>query len=483
MILPLADHRGFARAGMEGWAGQTLAADRFEVVAVTPGSDPRLDRQVRRLLRPRDRLLLVPRAAEIELYQAGAEAAAGDVLLFTESHCVPEPDAAEAVSRFFSASDTAAGSLRSVHIPRGRLARLEELLGQHEEARRTAAGRWADVSLRGFAMRTDLFRRLGFRLELERFAETALALELERGGWRIQDIPDAVVNHADCAFVRELEPALLALGRGRRAFLEGGPRDLVERFLGGPDWTERAALEGRAARALCRVIARSLLSSNGNGTGTTLARSLAGLAPAALGGARGALLAARTGARLSLLRCLQPGGDAESHLPRFAAAWQTLVRCGEMERLARRALPPPAPPDDPPLFAPGEMDDAHFLGFHAREADARGSFRWSGPAGLVRLHLLAGDYRVRLTASSPPGERRVRLFFNGRRVPFAAEPGEPWLATFRLERRFFHGDGEQHLGVVCAPFVPRAAGLSDPRVLGMAFRAIRCLPTGGNGHG
>ncbi len=473
MILPLTDHRGFARACVAGWAGQTLPADRFEIVAVTPGNDPRLDRQVRRFLRPRDRFLVVRRAAEIELYRAGAEAATGDVLLFTELHCVPEPDAAEAVSRFFSASDTTAGSLRAIHIPRGRIARLEALMGQHEEARRTAAGRWADVSLRGFALRAHIFRRLGgFRPELERFAETALALELERGGWRIQDIPDAVVNHADCDRVSELEPALLALGRGRRAFLEEAPSELAERFLGQPDWIEHAALEGRAARALCRVIARSLLSSNGDGSGTALARSLAGLAPAALGGARGALLAARARARLSLLRCLRPGGDAERHLPRFAVAWRTLVRCGEMERLTRRALPPPSPPDDPPLFAPGEMDDVHFLGFHAREADARGSFRWSRPAGLVRLHLKRGDYEVRLTASSPPGERAVRLFFNGRRVPFTAEPGEPWQATFRLERRHFHRGGEQHLGVVCAPFVPSTAGSSDPRVLGLALRAL-----------
>ena len=474
MVLPLADHRGFARASVAAWAGQTLAADRFEIVAVTPGSHPRVDRQVRRLLRPRDRLLVVRGAPEIELYQAGALAAAGEVLLFTESHCLPEPDTAEAVCRFFSAPDAAAGSLRTVHIPRGRLARLEELMGRHEEARRTAAGRWADVSLRGFALRTDIFRRLGgFRPELERFAETALALELERGGFWIQDIPDAVVSHADCARVGELEPALLALGRGRRTFLEKGPREVTERFLGQPDWIEHAALEGRAARALCRVIARSLLTSNGDGNGRALARSLAGLAPAALGGARGAIFAARARARLSLLRCLQPGGEAETHFPRFAVAWRTLVRCGEMERLTRRALPPPSPPDDPPLFAPGEMDDVHFLGFHAREADTRGSFRWSSTAGLVRLHLRSGDYQVRLTASSPPGERSVRLFFNGRRVSFAGEPGEPWRATFRLERRHFRRGREQHLGVVCAPYVPSRAGFSDPRVLGLALRTLR----------
>lgn len=474
MIVPLADHRGFARAGIAAWVGQTLPGDHFEIVAVTPGNDPRLDRQMKPLLRPRDRLLVVPRASEIELYQAGALAAAGDVLLFSESHCVPEPDTAEAVSRFFAARAADAGTLRAHHIPRGRLARLEELLGQHEEARRTAAGAWADVSLRGFALRTDLFRRLGgFRTDLERFAETALALELERGGWRIADIPGAVVNHADCAGVGELERALLALGRGRRAFLEAEPPAIAERFLGQPDWIEHAALDGRSARSLCRVIGRSLLTSRGKGTGRALARSLAGLAPAAMGGPRGALLAARTGARLSLLRCLRPGGDAERHLPRFTAAWRTLVRCGEMERLARRALPLPAPPGDPPQFAPGEMDDAHFLGFHAREADTRGSFRWSGPAGLVRLHLRSGDYRVRITASSPPGERRVRIFFNGRGVPFTAEPGEPWRATFGLDRRLFRGDGEQHLGVVCAPFLPSSAGLSDPRVLGLALRSVR----------
>jgi Glycosyl transferase family 2 len=477
VILPLGDHRGLAERSASGWARQTLADDRYEIVAVADGHHPRLAARVRGLLRPHDQLIVIPRAREIELYQAGAQAAGGDVLLFTESHCLPEPEAVEAVERSFSSPGVVAGCLRAGNIRRSRLSRMEELMTRQEEAVRGGAGRWANVSLRGFAVRAETFRRLGgFRAELERFAETAFAIELERSGGCIGDIPDAVVQHGDCATVSELEPALLALGRGRRAFVEGGPREVVERYLGAPAGIERMALERRPALALSYVIARALLSGNRSGTRSSLARSLVRLAPAALGGSRGVLVAARTRARLALLRSLRPGGEPESRLPRFAAAWRALVRCGELQQLARRPLPPLPPLDPLPLFSPGEMDDAHFLGFHAREADDRGPFRWSGPVGLLRLPLAVGDYEGRLTASSAPGERPFALFFNGRRVRFEVEPGETLRFTFPLERRAFNADGEQHLSIVCAPFVPRDAGLSDPRALGLAFRTLLLVP-------
>jgi hypothetical protein len=114
------------------------------------------------------------------------------------------------------------------------------------------------------------------------------------------------------------------------------------------------------------------------------------------------------------------------------------------------------------------MPDAHFLGFHARERDARGSFRWSSPAGLVRLPVAPGTYDVRLVVESPPGDRGIALFWNGRRVSVR---GHEELA-FRLRPCDFREGGEQHLAAVSAPFVPREAGLEDPRALGLAFRRI-----------
>ncbi len=474
MIVPLDDHRGFALRSIEGWTSQSLPGECYEILAPTGGRRRGLLRGVERRLRPQDRVLLAPGAGEIELYQAGADAARGELLLFTESHCLPDKGVAEAVVRFFSEGRAAAGSLKAGHISNGRLSRLEERMAREESAGRTRAGAWSWVSLRGFAIRAPVFRGLGgFRTELERFAETALAIELVRRGVAIPTIPEAVVSHAECASIRQLEAAALSLGRGRRAFRVAGPLEHVEPYIG-PNEIEPAALNPRAARAFCRFLARALVSAGGRGTVQALVRGLAAHAPAAVAGARGALLAERLRARLSLWRCLLPASDVESRLPGFAAAFHGLVRSGELQRLRGAPLRPlRQSAQDSPFFAPGEMDDTHFLGFHAREVDPGGPFRWSGPAGLVRLPVEPGRYQVTLSGFSPPGDRHLRLFFNGRPSAFREEPGEAGRLSFRVDSASCRPDGEQHLGLVAAPFVPRDAGLDDPRPLGLALRGIR----------
>jgi hypothetical protein len=96
VILPLPDHRGWAERAIESWLEeQTLPADRFELIVVSDGADPDLEVRVERRLRSRDRLLRRPGAHEIVLYDVGARAARAPMLLFTEPHCVAEPECLE----------------------------------------------------------------------------------------------------------------------------------------------------------------------------------------------------------------------------------------------------------------------------------------------------------------------------------------------------------------------------------------------------
>jgi hypothetical protein len=160
-VLPLSDHRGLAVQGVRAWSEQSLAPEQYEVVAVGDGRRPRLHEQVRRVLRPRDRLLTFPGAGEIELYRGGAAAAAGATLLFTESHCIPERDTAFELVRFLGESGAKAATLRSGHLARGGLAALEAALGDRASAGCPPERWWSVASLRGLAVRRDEFDRAG----------------------------------------------------------------------------------------------------------------------------------------------------------------------------------------------------------------------------------------------------------------------------------------------------------------------------------
>jgi len=477
VVLPLGDDRGLAADSVRGWARQSLSAALYEIVAVDDERRPRRTEKARAALRPHDSLIVRGGGSEIELYQAGAEAARGEFLLFTESHAVPTREAAEALLGHLDRTGAEAATLPFAHLPRGGLAALEERLGEAVRHERTEARWWAGVSLRGFALRRRLFAELGgFRTELERFGETALAIELDRRGLRADEARGAIVVHGDCRWPGELEPALLALGRGWRAFHDGGPADIVESYVGRHDSLTRSRVDAGLARELCRSIARSLLASRRR---TSLRGDLTSLrrwALVALAGASGAQLPLRVWARLALLGCMAPWGDwGERRLARFRRAWEQVSTCGEIQHLGRQALPPPTPPGVSLNFSP-EACDTDFVGFHPRESDERGVFRWTEPAALWRLALPRADYRACLRLSLPPSDPGLRLYLNGRAVRPQPEHAASDTLAFAVPRGLLRERGEQHLVLLSAPFRPRELGSTDGRTLGVAVRSLALAP-------
>jgi hypothetical protein len=483
VVLPLGDDRGLAAESVRAWTRQTLPADLYEIVAVDDRRHARRAERVRQALRAHDQLVVVAGGGEIELYQGGAEAARGELLLFTESHAVPALEALEGLLRHLDRTGAEAATLRSAHLARRGLAALEERLGETARAERTPAEWWAGVSLRGFALRRSLFRELGgFRTDLERFAETALAIEMDRRGLRADEARDAVVRHGDCTRPAELEPALLALGRGRRAYVDAGPPELVRQYLGDFDPLSRAVLDAGLARELCAEAARSILERRGGAA--TVAANLAALrrfVPTALAGPTGASLALRASARISLLRCMVPLGDGDRRFARFRRAWHDVWSCGQIQHLERQALPPPARPPEPLRFSLA-APDTDFVGFHARETDAVGTFRWTEPAALWRLALVPDDYRARLHLSLPPQDSRLRLSLNGHALRPVAE-GSPETLAFGVPRAMLRLGGEQHLVLLSLPFRPQLLGRGDARTLGIAVRSLDLVPRDRSGAG
>jgi hypothetical protein len=484
VVLPLIDDRDYGALALASWTGQTLAAERFEIVAVTPRPGDRLARRARSLMRPHDRLEAAPGAAEMELYQAGARAARGELLLFTEAHCLAEPDAAEAVLRRFAEPWTAASPRAGAAGPAA-VQLAGEPLGSNAFAgfetrllrdglRAHPEDAWRRVSLRGFAVRRAAWEAAGgFATGCGRLAEAILGVRLLRLGYRIDDCPEARVRHGNCSRARDLAAALRPHGRGQGAWRERCEAGLESDFLPPlPDWSERAGWAPRLARHALRVrlgiLARAALRRAWRPHAAAAARALPGCLAAALFGHQvpRALAAAHAARSLAASRW---GPGEERRYRAYGRASSELLRWGVLDHAAAAGLPA-APAGD--VLRPAELPDGALVGFHAPErwsaGDARPTCRWTRPFALLRLALPPADLRLVLDVSSPvPPERRaLRVFWNGTPVRAAPDGG------FLLERRRFR-PGEQLLAIACAPFRPTRAGLDDPRELGVAVFALR----------
>jgi hypothetical protein len=511
VVLPLIDDRGYGERALASWIGQTLAAERFEIVAVTPHPGSRLARRARSLLRRHDRLEVAAGAAEMELYVAGARAARAELLLFTEAHCVAEPDAVGALLRCFAApagvlppaGETPSAEPATARSPDGEGPGAASLPAESPSAEAAAAqlageplaanafagfetrlledglrahpdDAWRRVSLRGFAVRRSAWEAAGgFETGAGRLAEAILGVRLGRLGCRIDDCPEARVRHGNCSRARDLAAALRPHGRGQGAWRERCEAGLEKDFLPPlPDWAERAAWAPRLARHALRVrlgiLGRAALRRGWRAHAAAAARALPGCLAAALFGhlAPRALAAARAACFLAVSRW---GPGEERRYRAYGRASSELLRWGVLDHAAAAGLPA-APAGE--VLRPAELPDGVFVGFHAAErwsaGDARPACRWTRPFALIRLALEPADLRLTLELRSPvPPERRaLRIFWNGKPVPPAPD------GSFRLRRRRFRR-GEQLLGIACAPFHPARIGLDDPRELGVAVFAVR----------
>ena len=477
VVVPLIDDRGLAETALASWTSQTLESGTFEIVAVAGVSPSGLGEGARSLLRSHDRLLDVEGGGEMDLYQAGAEAARSDVLLFTEAHCVAEPGTVESVVRHFRESSADATILGGVPLASNATARFETRLFE-EGIRDHPTDAWRRVALRGFAVRREAWVEAGgFETACGRLAESILAVRLERLGRRIDACPAARIHHGNCSRLRDLAAALRPHGRGQAVWRERCEAGLEADFLPRlPDWSERARWEPRLARHASGLLLRTAARRIARGEwreGAEIARRLPAFLLGAILGTRFPRWIAAARAVCFLAASRLPRSE-ERRYRSYARASSELLRWGVFDHVAESGLP--AAPTAR-CIRPAELPDGTLVGFHAAECwsvdRSDPGCRWTRPFALMRLDLAPADYRLSLQASVPLDPERFawQLFFNGRRIP--ASPN----GSFAVERGAFRA-GEQLLAITCAPFHPAGLGLPDSRELGIALFGLRFEPVG-----
>jgi predicted dehydrogenase len=488
VIVPIPDHRGYAERAVSSWTQlQSFDRDRYEVILASDGVEARLDERVEPLLGPADRLIRNDRATEIELYDQAARAARGRLLVFTEPHCVAEPEFIEELVAHLASTGEIGACGRTVAICPNSLARMEQRLYDESFRIWSQPGHWCRVILRAFAIQKSAYLDAGgYETKYGRFAEFALAATLHSTGKRIGYAPGAAVEHLYTTSLRELVPPVEDFLVGEIKFRADYPATYCERYFGVPqEWLARAELSSSGARAALGVGVRALLRPSAWRAGT--ARSLLATAirvgPIALFGPRPALAYAELRFGLARLRCgLWRFNDRRLERA-YRDVWDSLARRTRLRAITALEAQPTEPADT--SFDLTEVPDHRLFGFHRAERVNGTGFRWARSLACAEVAVEPGTYRVQIDTGGlrDPRHLGVQVFFNRHRIPRSRLSVDSSRITFGLTPGEFAPGDVQRLGLVAAPFGTAVAEQSDEdRELALPVSSVAFRPVEGAGR-
>lgn len=208
------------------------------MLVVGSGRETDVEREIRPLLTPHDRLLRQESSRELELHDHGARAARGRWVLFTEGHCVAEPGCLVSLLEYLSEHEStyAGACIRSTDGGSdNRIARCERRWYDDGFAEWSREGDWRKVTIRGFAIRRDVYLDAGgFAYRYGCFAETAMAATLDHRGDQLGYAPAAAVKHYDATDMGVLVSYIREYREGELAYREDHPAEYCERYFGMP---------------------------------------------------------------------------------------------------------------------------------------------------------------------------------------------------------------------------------------------------------
>jgi hypothetical protein len=499
VIIPLEFHRGQAVQCVRGWAeGQLFPRDQFEIVIASPADHPKAELdEIRGLLGPQDRVLQFDRHHDMDLCAKAAEAASGEMLFFTESHCLPEPGtlaSADAVAH--EHTEWAGFSGRSIPITGNLLSEIEadwygpEIeFGMNEHP-------WRKVLDQCFVVRRSAYVQAGgFDPAFGHFAEWLIAARFHALGLKIGYAPTVRIHHVYIGDFGVWQRFTADFVRGQIAHLAVEPNDpLTTMFDEVPEWSRRHMLRRSVARRVCRMLLRDLRRSIEVGRAESprgsfaslrhwhwwllrswLVRAAAGHS-ALLTRAQGRRLTARAALQVDLLTRSRARGSV--HLGRCSEAIATVERTRFLRTWTRtldsaKASRPPyedAPPSDSGVWEPGQLDAAHGVGFHRASAVGAVAIRWSEPAAYVELPIAAGRYVMRMSWLFPQrvvGQPCPRFYLDEQPIP--AQNVSLRRDSVELRVDVPESSSPPRLGWVCP--ANRAGG--DDRSLGLPIVSLR----------
>jgi cellulose synthase/poly-beta-1,6-N-acetylglucosamine synthase-like glycosyltransferase len=193
IIIPAFNESTAIATCLEALLAQRDLATNPEIIVVDDGST---DDTAAIVGRYPVRLLTQPHAGSATARNRGAWAASGDVLLFTDADCRPQPDWAFRMSEPFADPNVCGvkGLFRTDQT--GLVARLVQAEYEEKEANMLARRRVVFADTASAAFRADVFSALvGFRTDMKAVEDTEFSFRLAAQGHAIVVAPQAIVHH------------------------------------------------------------------------------------------------------------------------------------------------------------------------------------------------------------------------------------------------------------------------------------------------
>lgn len=385
VLYPVFDVRGDVTAHVGKWIEHQhgIAAERFQVIVAASTDTPLDETELRRVLRPTDKIVRVAEARQdTQLWNAAAAAAAAPWLLFVEAHGWPEHDALATLVAWIDANpEKRACNFRIGNPDSYRVAQLMKRWFAQIQQDWAQPTTWQRLHRTAFALRRDVFERLGPIAPFGQFGPALLSARLHQRNVDISALPASGLLHEDSTELSGHIEDTTDYARGELTARSIVPeKEFFESYFGpSPFHGVNPILPSAAAFSLFRSHLTAAIRQPGGAA--QLWRKTVALVPSLLPlHLRRAWLLARI--RLDAFRIMRTPISKETAWTRFASSHQDIVRAEKMRWMIHNPLPPVVASQNIPA---AQLTEHAMIGLHVLEHVGGAAMRWSHPVLLLRL--------------------------------------------------------------------------------------------------
>ena len=496
VIIPLEYHRGLALECIRNWAKhQDYPRDGYQILIGAPAEFDAWElSEIEKLLQPWDRIVHSRHDHDMTLIEEIAKLANSELLLFSESHCVPQGDA---LSYLIEVADTrpqwAAFSAPTLGMTHNLLSEIECDIYSQDIRGKLASHTWLRVLDQCFVIRRNLYEKVGgFRGEFGHFAEWLFAATMKIHNLNLGVAERAVVGHGYIGDYDDLASFTLDFSRGQIRYVDKCPDELPATLFPSipelDDFKLRSPEERRrifeyARKDSWQTLFLALRKPWHRQALLPIPRYLRWLAANQdLAGTNVEQLQAKARmqvdkSRRALKKAIAQGHRETAHI-HFVEWFARLVKQGRYGYLAETySKHSPTIKRAPDVFtskgAWSADDTSHNLkifNVHDAEGTPDGTIRWTLPTVQIFLPLQAGgNYSLAVSWTKVRPLNRlelIRVRLNGHPLPSASFQ---FSSTGLQLNTAIEQDGWQELSISIYPF----QGTGDGRLLGLPLQAIR----------